>query len=87
MKRTIEDKRRGTKMKILNFKHDSDNGTIEFEIEHNGEINKVELESTGNGANYTDIDDFTEEWTDGEYVQLEEFVSGCVGMLHQFYHG
>ncbi|OZV12326.1 hypothetical protein CIW83_09525 [Tissierella sp. P1] len=73
-------------MKIKNFKHDSNIGTIEFEVEHNGEVNKVKLESTGHGTRYTDIDDFTEYWTDGEYDQLEGFIEGCSGILHQFYH-
>lgn len=74
-------------VEIKNFKHDSNIGMIEFEVEHNGETNKVELENTGNGTSYTDIDDFTDNWTDGEYNQLEEFVEGCAGILHQFYHG
>ena len=74
-------------MEIKNFKHDSNNGTIEFDVEHNGEVNKIEMESTGHGTRFTDIDGFTEGWTDGKYKQLEEFVDGCSSILHQFYHG
>lgn len=74
-------------MEIREFKHDSNNGTIEFVVDHNGEMNKVEMEDTGHGTQYTDIDDFTDGWTDAEYRQLEEFMDGCSGLLHQFYHG
>ena len=73
-------------MKINNFKHDSNNGIIEFEIENNGEINKIYMQGTDYGTSYTDIDDFAENWSDEEYQQLERFLDGCSEMLHQFYH-
>ena len=76
---------RGINVRIKKFKHDSDNGIIEFEVEHNGGVNKVEVEHTGNGTSCTDIGDFTENWTYGEYQQLVGFVDGCSNILHQFY--
>lgn len=73
-------------MKINNFKHDDINSVIEFEIENDGEVNKVTVESIKGGTQFTDIDDFAEDWADEEYSQLEEFINGCSEMLHQFYH-
>lgn len=73
-------------MLIENFKHDFPDGTITFEVVLDGEKNKVQVEETTYGASYTDINDFTEDWSDGEYDALEKFVEGCTEILHQFTH-
>lgn len=73
-------------MKIDNFIHDEDKQVITFEIVRKGIIHEVEVKKTERGTSYTDYDDFTEEWEDSEYNQLEEFVSGCSSMLHKFWH-
>lgn len=73
-------------MQINNFNHDIENETIRFDVAHNGITNRVELESTGHGTQYTDIDDFANRWSDAEYQQLESFIIGCSEILHKFQH-
>lgn len=73
-------------MLIEDFTHDFPAGKISFEVVLNGEKNIVQVEETAYGARYTDIDEFTEDWSDGEYEALENFVSGCTEILHHFTH-
>ena len=71
---------------IKNFVHDFDSSTITFEVERDGITNYVETRDTGYGTTSTDINDFTEDWSDSEYNQLEEFLNGCQEIVHSFYH-
>ncbi|MGL9942370.1 MULTISPECIES: hypothetical protein [Enterococcus] len=71
---------------IKNFVHDFDSSTITFEVEREGVTNHVETRDTGYGTTSTDINDFTEDWSDSEYNQLEEFLNGCQEIAHSFYH-
>lgn len=73
-------------LKIKNFNHDAENQVITFEVERNGVTKEVKTEATDFGASYTDIGIFTEDWTDAEYSQLEDFLRACSGVVHQFYH-
>ena len=70
---------------IKNFIHEFDSSTITFEVEREGVTNHVETRDTGYGTTYTDINDFTEDWPDSEYNQLEEFLNGCQEIVHSFY--
>lgn len=71
---------------IKNFKRNFEFSTITFEVENEGVTNKVETKESGYGATSTDNDSFTEDWSDAEYSQLEDFLSGCQQVVHQFYH-
>lgn len=71
---------------IKNFKHDFESSTITFEVENKGATNKVETKESGYGATSTDIDSFTKDWTDAEYNQLNDFLTGCQRVVHKFYH-
>lgn len=57
-------------MYIKNFVHDFDSSTITFEVEREGVTNHVETRDTGYGTTSTDINDFTEDWSDSEYNQF-----------------
>lgn len=71
---------------IKNFGHDVDSSIISFEVEREGVTNHVETRCTGYGTTSTNIDNFTEDWSDSEYNQLEEFLNGCQEIVHSFYH-
>lgn len=85
-RRSKHKKRWGLKMKIINFVHNEEIGAINFQVEHNGEINAVEMDRTEHGTRFTDINDFAEDWTDDEYEQLDDFMDGCSAILYQFRH-
>ena len=69
---------------IKNFVHDFDSSTITFEVERNGVTNHVETRDSSYGTTATDIDEFTEDWSDSEYEQLDEFLHGCQEIVHSF---
>lgn len=71
---------------IKNFNHDAENQIIAFEVEKDEVTYKIKTEATNFGASSTNIDLFTEDWTDAEYNQIEDFLSACSGLVHQFYH-
>ena len=73
---------------IKNFNHNFESSIITFEVENDGVTNKVETKESDYGATSTDIDSFPdiEDWSDAEYSQLEDFLSGCEQIVHQFYH-
>ncbi|MGK0551069.1 hypothetical protein ACSFB8_04385 [Enterococcus faecalis] len=71
---------------IKNFQHDVASSTITFEVEREGVTNKVETKGEDYGSLSTDIDSFTEEWTDAEYEQLDKFLDGCQEVVHPYYH-
>ncbi|HDT8050973.1 TPA: hypothetical protein RD653_002968, partial [Enterococcus faecalis] len=56
-----------------------------FEVERDGVTNYVETRDTGYGTTSIDINDFTEDWSDSEYNQLEEFLNGCQEIVHSFH--
>ena len=46
---------------------------LPLRVERDGITNYVGTRDTGYGTTSTDINDFTEDWSDSEYDQLEEF--------------
>lgn len=73
-------------MQIVNFQHNGKNKNISFGINHNGKTNNISVTKTESGTTMTDIQDFTNDWSESEHMQLESFVDGCSNMLHKFYH-
>lgn len=69
---------------IRDFKHNE--YRITFTVADDNGQHHVEVVDTNFGAEFTAIEDFTEEYSDREFESLERFVDGCSDIV-RFHDG